>query len=81
MRQALTYRRVLLKLSGDAFAPPVLESGISPEATALLAVQLQEVVGMGVEVAIVVGGATSGGAGPPRTWTARAPTTWACSPP
>src|SRR5204863_3311154 len=56
MRDALTYRRVLLKLSGDAFSPPALESGISPEATALLAVQLQEVVGMGVEVAVVVGG-------------------------
>jgi uridylate kinase len=56
MRDALTYRRVLLKLSGDAFSPPGLESGISPEATALLAIQLQEVVGMGVEVAVVVGG-------------------------
>jgi uridylate kinase len=51
-----TYRRVLLKLSGDAFSPRDRESGISAEATALLAAQLQEVVALGVEVAVVVGG-------------------------
>ncbi len=51
-----TYRRVLLKLSGDAFSPSDRESGISAEATALLAAQLQEVVVLGVEVAVVVGG-------------------------
>jgi uridylate kinase len=50
------YRRVLLKLSGDAFAPPGAEFGISAEATALLASQLREVLALGVEVAVVVGG-------------------------
>jgi uridylate kinase len=50
------YRRVLLKLSGDAFAPPGEEFGISGESTAALAIQLQEVMGLGVEVAVVVGG-------------------------
>src|SRR5689334_5841027 len=50
------YRRVLLKISGDAFAPPGIGFGISAEATKLLAMQLQEVVAMGVECAIVVGG-------------------------
>jgi uridylate kinase len=55
-RAAPTFRRVLLKLSGDAFAPPGQEFGISAESTALLASQLQEVQALGVEVAVVVGG-------------------------
>jgi uridylate kinase len=50
------YRRVLLKLSGDAFSPPGEEFGISTEATALLATQLAEVVDLGVQTAVVVGG-------------------------
>jgi uridylate kinase len=50
------YRRVLLKLSGDAFAHIDQEFGISADATMLLATQLQEIVAMGVEVAVVVGG-------------------------
>jgi uridylate kinase len=51
-----TYRRILLKLSGDAFAPPGREFGISEQATQLLAAQLQEITALGVQVAIVVGG-------------------------
>ncbi len=51
-----TYRRVLLKLSGDAFAPPGHEFGISADATTLLARQLGEVTELGVQMAIVVGG-------------------------
>jgi uridylate kinase len=50
------FRRVLLKLSGDAFATADQGFGISAGATVLLAAQLQEVVGLGVEVAVVVGG-------------------------
>ena len=53
---APVYRRILLKLSGDAFAPPNQEFGISAQATKLLAVQLQEICSLGVEVAVVVGG-------------------------
>ena len=41
------YHRVLLKLSGEAFAPPE-GSGISTEATALVGRQLAEVVDLGV---------------------------------
>jgi uridylate kinase len=51
-----TYRRVLLKLSGDAFAPADTGYGIDTSATALLARQLAEVVDLGVQTAIVVGG-------------------------
>jgi uridylate kinase len=49
------YHRVLLKLSGEAFAP---ESGvgISDESTALVARQLAEIVDLGIQPAIVVGG-------------------------
>jgi uridylate kinase len=50
------YERILLKLSGDAFAPPGQGFGISADATGLLARQLQEIVAMGVQVAVVVGG-------------------------
>jgi uridylate kinase len=50
------YRRVLLKLSGDAFAPSDTGYGISTASTALLARELRDVVDIGVQVAIVVGG-------------------------
>ena len=50
------YRRVLLKLSGDAFAPPDRDFGISTESTALLARELRDVVDLGVQTAVVVGG-------------------------
>jgi uridylate kinase len=49
------YRRVLLKLSGEAFAPSD-GSGISTEATGLIGRQLAEVVDLGVQIAVVVGG-------------------------
>ena len=51
-----TRHRVLLKLSGDAFAPQDVHYGISADATALFARQLVEVVSMGVQMAVVVGG-------------------------
>jgi uridylate kinase len=50
------YRRVLLKLSGNAFSPPGQEFGISEESIGLLASQIQEVVAMGIQMAVVVGG-------------------------
>ena len=51
-----TYHRVLLKLSGDAFAPLDTGYGINTASTALLAGQLAEVVDLGVQTAVVVGG-------------------------
>lgn len=42
--QRPSYRRVLLKLSGDAFAPPGRDFGISEESVELLAGQLAEVL-------------------------------------
>jgi uridylate kinase len=54
--QDLAYRRVLLKLSGDAFAPPNGDFGISGDSVQLLARQLAEVAQLGVQTAVVVGG-------------------------
>ncbi len=51
-----TYKRVLLKLSGEAFSPAETEYGINTEATSLVARQLAEIVDLGVETAVVVGG-------------------------
>ena len=50
------YHRVLLKLSGDAFSPADSGYGISTDATALLTRQLADVVDLGVQTAVVVGG-------------------------
>ena len=50
------YRRVLLKLSGEALAPSGAQSGIDTEATGLVARQLRDIVDVGVQVAVVVGG-------------------------
>jgi uridylate kinase len=52
----LAYERVLLKLSGDAFAPPGGDFGIHDGSVELLARQLAEVIELGVQPAIVVGG-------------------------
>jgi uridylate kinase len=52
---ALKYRRVLLKISGDALRAG-LPSGISKDAVEAVAAECVEVVRLGVELAVVVGG-------------------------
>ena len=49
------YKRILLKLSGEIFAGE-RDSGIDPKKTENLAREIKEVVDLGVEVAIVLGG-------------------------
>ncbi len=49
------YKRVVLKLSGEALAG-TMGYGIDPEVVYSIAVQIKEVVRLGVEVAVVVGG-------------------------
>jgi len=49
-------RRVLLKLSGEAFADPAVGYGIDPLTVHRVADEISEAVATGVEVAIVVGG-------------------------
>ena len=49
-------RRVLLKLSGEAFADPELGYGIEPKTVHRVADEIAEAQKAGVEVAVVVGG-------------------------
>jgi uridylate kinase len=49
------YKRIILKLSGEALAGQN-GYGISPEVISSIAEQIKEVVDLGVEVAVVVGG-------------------------
>jgi uridylate kinase len=51
---ASPYRRVLLKLSGEAFGGGSI--GVDPDVVASIAAQIADVVANGVEVAIVTGG-------------------------
>lgn len=55
MSEEYKYKRVLLKLSGEALAGDV-GYGIDPKVVEDLAIQLKEIVEDGVELAIVVGG-------------------------
>lgn len=52
---AITYKRVLLKLSGEVLAG-TKGSGIDPEVTRRIVSEIAEVVKSGVEVGIVIGG-------------------------
>jgi uridylate kinase len=49
------YRRVLLKISGEALAGKQ-GYGIDPETIAGIAEEIREVIGMGVQLAVVIGG-------------------------
>ncbi len=51
-----TNRRVLLKLSGEAFADPEIGYGIDPRTVQRVAEEVAEAHESGVEVAVVVGG-------------------------
>ena len=53
---AKPYQRVLLKLSGEALGDAQSGHGIEPDAVQRIARQVARVAGLGVEVAIVVGG-------------------------
>ena len=51
------YKRVLLKLSGEAFSDPTVKGGIDPVIVRQVARELAQLTGSdGIEVAIVVGG-------------------------
>lgn len=55
MTENIKFDRVLLKLSGEVFHGPSGDA-IDPEALENIATQIEELVGMGVELAMVVGG-------------------------
>ena len=72
------YRRVVLKLSGEALAGEQ-GFGINPSVVEEIAAQIKKVRDHGIDVAIVVGGEIFGAVsrGAPRAWIARPRTTWA----
>ena len=54
MRKTKSYKRVLLKLSGEALQGS-LNYGIDPQVVESIAEQLKEVKSMGVGLAVVIG--------------------------
>jgi uridylate kinase len=50
------YKRVVLKLSGEALREPGSRDNISPQIVTSIAAEIAEVKNMGVELAIVIGG-------------------------
>jgi len=54
-KRPAAYRRVLLKISGEALAGRQ-GYGIDPEIIAGIAEEIREVIGMGVQLAVVIGG-------------------------
>ncbi|MFM8789749.1 MAG: UMP kinase [Chthoniobacterales bacterium] len=60
MPEAPKYRRIVLKLSGEALREPGSKDNISPQIVSTLAAQIKDVPALGVQVAGVVGGATIG---------------------
>ena len=80
----IRYKRVLLKLSGEALMGDG-QYGIDPKVTDHLAKQVKELLAVGHEVGVVVGGAFTAAvifsaAWPalPVAWSVLRPTTWAC---
>lgn len=71
------YKRVLLKLSGEALAGK-RKFGIDEDVTRKLALQVKDIVDTGVETAVVVGGEISGEAEAARIWTGQPLTMWVC---
>src|SRR5260370_14729726 len=50
------YRRIVLKLSGEALREPGSHEAISPSIVTDVAKQIQQVSELGVEIAVVIGG-------------------------
>ncbi len=77
------YSRVLLKLSGEALGGG--SYGIDPRVVAHIAAEIEEVMELGVEVAVVVGGGNiwrgALRAAPGGVWIGLQPIIWVCWPP
>ena len=56
MPSELPYRRIVLKLSGEALREPGSKDNISPQIVNRLAQEIKEVRALGVQVAVVIGG-------------------------
>ena len=71
------YKRVLLKLSGEALAGEK-SFGVDVETVGAICDKVKEVIQMGVEVAIVVGGVTFGEEETDIKWKEQQQTIWEC---
>jgi len=73
------YKRILLKLSGEALMGGDAY-GINQETIGRIVQEVAEVVGLGVEIAVVIGGGNIFRVSLPRrrTWTGPRRTIWAC---
>ncbi len=78
---ATPHKRILVKLSGEALLGNA-EYGIDPAMLKRVAGELTEILALGIQVAVVVGGGNIfRGAGLARAaWTASRRTRWACWP-
>ena len=56
MPETPKYRRIVLKLSGEALREPGSKDNISPQIVNQMAQEIKEVQGLGVQVAVVIGG-------------------------
>ena len=56
MPETPKYRRIVLKLSGEVLREPGSKDNISPQIVNSLATQIKEVQGLGVQLAVVIGG-------------------------
>ena len=79
MATTAKYKRVLLKLSGEALLGE-RTFGISPSYVRYLAEEIRGMQAMGVEIAVVIGGGNwlRGAAVAEQGIEERPPTTWAC---
>ena len=86
MREAgeakVTYKRVMLKISGEALMGDQ-GYGLHPPTVQRIAEEVKSVHDLGVEICMVIGGGNifRGLAGAAKAWSAPPPTIWACSPP
>ena len=77
------YKRIVLKLSGEALRETGGRDTISPQIVKEIARQVKEVSELGVQISIVIGGGNiwRGLRRVIAAWIARPPITWACSRP
>ncbi len=71
------YKRVILKLSGEALAGE-RGFGIDNDTVDRVAMQIKELVDMGVQVAVVIGGGNFWRGRSMIQWTDQQQTIWAC---
>jgi len=77
---AIQYKRILLKVSGEALSGPK-GTGFDEETIASICAGIKAAHDLGAQIGIVVAAATSGADAPAAKWTAWTPTRSVCWPP